>query len=332
MRGRGADEQPGNRFTGVEFEADPEYLEWLHQSGEERANSTEVLNDSSRSVISKNSSPDIPFDYTINPYRGCEHGCSYCYARPSHEFLGFSAGLDFETRIVAKPQAPDLLREALSKKSWQVEHMVMSGVTDPYQPVEKKLEIARGCLMVLSQFRQPVEVITKNYLITRDLDFLRELASVRAVNVRISITTLNAELGRALEPRASEPGRRLKAVEMLSEAGVPVGVNIAPVIPGLNDHELPGIVMAAADAGARWVHYQALRLPGTVAPLFVSWLERHHPNAKSKVLRLIRELREGKLNQSDFHTRFQGRGEVARRLRQLFELSFAQPVAQSKVF
>lgn len=321
MKGRGADEQPVNRFTDTEFEPDPEYLEWLYQLGEDEPPRTKLLTDSSRTVITKNSSPDIEFDYSLNPYRGCEHGCSYCYARPFHEFLGFSAGLDFETKIVAKPDAPELLKAELCKKSWQVSNLVMSGVTDPYQPVEKEQKITRGCLRVLRDFRQPVEVITKNYLITRDLDYLAVLAAVRACRVRISITTLDPALGRILEPRASAPERRLEAVRKLSAAGVPVGVNAAPMIPGLNDHELPAIVKAAKEAGASWIHYLPLRLPGAVAPIFVSWLQRHRPHARDKVVRLIRELRGGKLNQTDFHTRFQGRGEVASRLRQLFEIS-----------
>lgn len=321
MKGRGSHELPPNRFSDQEFEPDPEYLEWLSQQGESDVPRTQVLNDHTRSVITKNSSPDIHFDFSLNPYRGCEHGCSYCFARPSHEYLGFSAGLDFETKIVVKREAPRLLKEELSKKSWQVESLVLSGVTDPYQPIEKELEITRGCLKVLRDFRQPVEVITKNYLITRDIDLLADLASVRACRVRLSITSLDPALSRILEPRASAPERRLEAVRKLSAAGVPVGVNISPVIPGLNDHELPALVKAASGAGAGWVHYIPLRLPGAVASVFVSWLVRHRPHSKGKVLRLVRELRGGKLNQSEFHSRFQGQGEVAERLRRLFEIS-----------
>lgn len=321
MKGRGAEEQPANRFTEVEWEPDAEYLEWLYSQGENEAPRTEILNDASRGVITKNSSPDIEFDYSLNPYRGCEHGCSYCYARPFHEFLGFSAGLDFETKIVVKRNAAELLRLELSKKSWQVRAIVMSGVTDPYQPVEKELRITRGCLEVLNDFRQPVELITKNHLITRDIDLLKPLARFRACRVRISMTSLDPALSRTLEPRASSPQRRLEAVEKLSSAGIPVGVNLSPMIPGLNDHELPSLVTAAAEAGASWVHYLPLRLPGSVGPIFLSWLERHRPNSKEKILRLVRELRGGQLNDNEFHSRFQGKGEVARRLRQLFEIS-----------
>lgn len=321
MKGRGSSQQPINRFTNTELETDPEYLEYLHQTGEASVPSTQVLADSSRSVISRNRSPDIDFTYSLNPYRGCEHGCSYCYARPSHEFLGFSAGLDFETKIIAKPEAPQLLREALSKKSWKGEHLVMSGVTDPYQPKEKELQITRGCLSVAAEFRQPVEIITKNYGVTRDLDLLQRLASYNAASVRISITSLDPKLSRRLEPRASAPERRLQAVARLSEGGVPVGVNVSPVIPGLNDHEVPAIISAAKEAGAQWVHYIPLRLPGAVAEVFLGWLDEFEPNRKDKVVRLVRELRGGRLNQSRFHTRFQGEGEVARRLQQFFDLA-----------
>jgi DNA repair photolyase len=320
MKGRGSSGQPANRFTGIEWEPDPEYLEWLRTVPEDGGLTTETLEDHSKSILSKNSSPDIDFDYSLNPYRGCEHGCAYCYARPSHEFLGFSAGLDFESKIVVKKNAASLLRDELSKKSWGVHRLVMSGVTDPYQPLEKELEITRGCLEVLADFRQPVELITKNYLITRDIDLLERLSRYRACSARISITSLDSELSRILEPRASAPERRLKAVRLLSDAGVPVGVNVSPVIPGLNDHELPAIIAAAAEAGAQWVHYIPLRLPGAVAPIFLSWLEQYKPHSRDKVVRLVKELRGGKLNETAFHSRFQGKGEVASRLRQLFDL------------
>lgn len=319
-KGRGSSAQPENRFTGRVFTPDPEYLEWQYQSGGLERPRTQVSSDGSKTAISKNSSPDIEFDRSLNPYRGCEHGCSYCYARPTHEFLGLSAGLDFETQIIAKPEAPELLKKELSKKSWKRLHLVMSGVTDPYQPVEKELEITRECLRVLADFRQPVEVITKNYLIVRDLDFLTELARHQAVRVRISITTLDSGLANTLEPRASTPLKRFEALTKLAQAGVPVGVNASPIIPGLNDHELPQLMSRAADAGALWGHYIPLRLPGKVAEVFTDWLETHKPNQKLKVLRLVRELRGGKLNQSEFHQRFEGLGEVAKRLRQLYRM------------
>lgn len=320
MKGRGSKEQALNRFATTEHCPDPEYQEWLYQSGELTAPKTELSLDHSKSIISHNSSPDIDFDKSLNPYRGCEHGCSYCYARPTHEYLGFSAALDFETKIVAKLEAPLLLRKELSKKKWDCSYLVMSGVTDPYQPMEKKLQITRGCLEVLSQFRQPVEIITKNFLITRDLEFLSELARHRACRVRISITSLDPALSNILEPRASTPQQRLRAIELLAAQGVPVGVNVAPAIPGLNDHELPAILKAAASAGAQWGSYIPLRLPGNVVPVFTDWLETHKPNVKEKVLRLVKELRQGKLNQAEFHKRFVGQGEVANRLRQLFEI------------
>lgn len=295
--------------------------------------------DASRTVISKNTSPDISFDFSLNPYRGCEHGCSYCYARPSHEYLGYSAGLDFETRIVAKEQAPELLKEELSKKGWQPKFMVLSGVTDPYQPVERELQITRRCLKVLDDFKQPISIVTKNHLVTRDVDHLSRLASVGAAAVQMSVTSLSAELARELEPRASAPYRRLEAITRLRQAEVPVGVMIGPVIPGLNDHEVPAILQAAAEAGAQWARYIPLRLPLAVGPLFVAWLERHRPHARDKILRLVRELRGGKLNDSRFHHRFQGQGEVARRLEQLFKaglrksgLKTEAPVLSSRHF
>ena len=321
FKGRGSTRQPVNRFTQHELIPDPEYLEWLHRSGEELKTPTQLSWDSSKRVISRNLSPDIPFEFSINPYRGCEHGCSYCYARPSHEFLGYSAGLDFETKLVAKRDAAAVLTEELSAPSWDPsKKLVLSGVTDPYQPVEKELELTRSCLKVLAFCRQPVEIITKNYLVTRDLPLLAELAQYEAAAVNLSITTLDPELANKLEPRASTPARRLKAIERLTEAGIPVGVMASPMVPGLNDHELPSILKAAADAGARWAASLPIRLPLAVAPLFLSWLERHYPERRAKVVRLIRELRGGKLNESEFHQRFKGQGEVAKRLQQLFEL------------
>lgn len=319
-KGRGSQEQPVNRFTQHEFQVDPEYLEYLRLSGEDTRVGTEMLDDRSKSVLTHNDSPDIDFEYTLNPYRGCEHGCSYCYARPTHEYLGFSAGLDFETKIVVKREAPQLLREQLSKKNWIPTYLALSGVTDCYQPMEKDLALTRACLRVLADFRQPVEIITKNYLVTRDIDLLQELARFRAVRVRVSITTLDPALSNKMEPRASTPARRLEAISRLSQAGIPVGVNASPMIPGLNDHEMPEILLQAAQAGADWGDYLPVRLPGAVAPVFTAWLREHFPDKESKVLRLIRELRGGLLNQAEFHQRFHGQGEVARRLRQLYNL------------
>jgi DNA repair photolyase len=275
----------------------------------------------------------------LNPYRGCEHGCAYCYARPYHEYLGFSAGLDFESKIVVKHDAPELLEAALSAPRYQPRKLSMSGVTDCYQPVERTLELTRRCLEVLARFRQPVVVITKNALVTRDLDHLGELARHQAVAVYLSITTLDAKLGRVLEPRASSPRARLAAVRALAAAGVPVGVSAAPMIPGLTDHELPDILQAVAEAGGSFATYALVRLPGAVAEVFGGWLERHAPEHKEKVLGRIRETHAGRLNNTTPRERMLGTGPQADSLRQMFRsvcrranLSMKLPEVSTKNF
>lgn len=285
---------------------------------------TRFYRDSSRTIVTENDSPDIPFRYSVNCYRGCEHGCAYCYARPTHEYLGMSAGLDFESKIFVKERAPELLREKLMSRSWQPECIVMSGITDCYQPAERKFELTRRCLEVLSEFRNPVGIITKNQLVTRDLDLLQEMAKEDLAVVYLSITTLDTELGRSLEPRTSSPSGRLQAIEMLSKAGVPVGVNVAPVIPGLTDHELPKILQAAKEAGARFAGYVPLRLPYSVSNIFSEWLEANRPEAAEKVLSQIREMRGGKLNEKDFHTRMRGQGPRAENMQKMFTLFAAR--------
>ena len=251
-RRRGAATNPHNRFERIALEADPEFEAACAADPDEPAPNprTRFYRDPSRSILAKNDSPDVPFDASINPYRGCEHGCSYCYARPGHEYLGFSAGLDFETRILVKERAPELLRGVLAAPSWRPRVVALGGVTDGYQPVERRLGITRGCLEVFAEFRNPVAVVTKSALVTRDIDLLGELARFDAACVLVSITTLDRDLARAMEPRAAPPRRRLATVEALARAGIPVGVMVAPVIPGLTDHEIPAIVAAAARAGA----------------------------------------------------------------------------------
>ncbi len=312
-RGRGAAFNPPSRFERLELE--PEAGE---VAGSTR---TEFLRDASRSVISYNDSPDVGFDASLNPYRGCEHGCSYCYARPTHEYLGFSAGLDFETRILVKEDAPGLLRRELSLPRWKPQVLGLSGVTDPYQPIERRLEITRRCLDVLRELRNPVAVVTKNHLVTRDTDHLAELAHYGAAGVFVSITSLDASLHGAMEPRTSHPERRIQALRELARGGVPTGVLIAPVIPALNDHEIPAIVEAAAAAGAKAASYIMLRLPLVVAPLFEDWLERHYPDRKEKVLNRVRSLRGGRLNEATYGVRMRGRGAIADQVRALFEIS-----------
>src|SRR3954471_3611843 len=256
MPTRGAASNPANRFEKIYLEPDEEW-----NPDEDPLPRTQFFRDRTSTIISYNDSPDVGFEASVNPYRGCEHGCIYCYARPTHEYLGFSSGLEFESKIMVKMEAPKLLREALSSPKWEPKVIAMSGVTDCYQPVERRLKLTRGCLEVLASFRNPVAIITKNHLVTRDVDFLAELAKYDAVAVFISITTLDSELRRVMEPRTSPPSARLAAVKTLAKAGVPVGVLMAPVVPGLTDHEMPALLSAAAEAGARYAGYVTLRLP-----------------------------------------------------------------------
>jgi DNA repair photolyase len=316
IRGRGASHNPANRFDRIHLVPDPGT-----GPDDESPPETLYLRDVSETVIARNDSPDVGFGASINPYRGCSHGCVYCFARPTHEYLGFSAGLDFETRILVKEEAPELLRAELSSRSWTPQVLAMSGVTDPYQPVERRLRLTRRCLEVLAEFRNPVMIITKNHRVTRDADLLRELASFDAAAVFLSVTTLDPELARVMEPRTSTPVRRLAAIETLTKAGVPVGVMVAPVIPALTDHELPSIVAAATAAGARYAGYTVLRLPYGVGPLFERWLEQHFPHRKEKVLNRIREIRGGRLNDPRFGSRLRGAGVHAEHVRTLFQVA-----------
>jgi DNA repair photolyase len=315
LRGRGSAVQPPNRFERLSVAIDEEI------SATEPGPRTQFFQDSARSIISRNESPDIPFSASINAYRGCEHGCAYCYARPYHEYLGFSSGLDFESRILVKTGAAALLRAELSSPKWVPQPLAMSGVTDCYQPVERKLEITRGCLEVLAEFRNPVGIVTKNHLVTRDRDHLSSLAAHDAARVFLSITTLDPTLSSRLEPRASRPAHRLSAIRELANAGIPVGVLVAPVIPGLNEHEIPAIVEAAAAAGARYAGYTILRLPYAVKDIFKAWLETHFPDRVDRVLNRVRDLRGGKLNVSTFGERFRGSGVSADEISRLFTVS-----------
>jgi DNA repair photolyase len=317
VRGRGANINPPNRFEALHYEAE----DWCEPGTESSPVRTQFFKDDSQSVISYNDSPDLGFDTSLNPYRGCEHGCAYCYARPTHEYLGFSAGIDFESRILVKQNAAELLAAELARRSWVPQLLVLSGVTDPYQPIERKLEITRACLRVLADFRNPVAIVSKNHLVTRDCDLLAELAGWNAARVTLSITTLDSSLARILEPRASSSSHRLEAVAKLRDAKIPVGVNIAPIIPGINDHEVPRIAEAAANAGAESAAYTIIRLPLTVAPVFVAWLERHFPERKEKVLNAIRSMRQGRLNTPDFGARMRGDGPLAEQIRLLFRVS-----------
>lgn len=322
IKGRGAAGNPPNRFERSRFEhdldADDGDLDLTP------APATEFLRDASRSIVATNASPDVPFDASVNPYRGCEHGCAYCYARPSHEYLGLSAGLDFETKILVKHEAPELLRKTLTSPRWVPKPVAMSGVTDAYQPVERRLRLTRGCLEVLAEFRNPVTIITKNRLVVRDVDLLSALAAHGAAAGFLSVTTLDARLARRLEPRTSPPKLRLAAVENLASAGIPVGVMIAPVIPGLNEHEIAAIIEAAAGAGARYAGYTPLRLPLSVAPIFEDWLERNVPGKKEKVLNRVKAMRGGRLNDSRFGARMRGQGPFAALIDTVFKSACAR--------
>jgi DNA repair photolyase len=318
IKGRGAAFNPPNRFEALHLE--PLDIGYEDEENRERPR-TVFYKDSSRSVLAKNDSPDVPFNYSLNPYRGCEHGCIYCYARPSHEYLGFSAGLDFETKILVKHDAPELLEEAFKRRSWKPQMVALSGNTDCYQPVERTLQLTRRCLEVFLRYRNPVGIITKNALITRDLDILKELARLDLLLTTISVTSLDAGLLRRMEPRTSAPQKRLETIAELSSNGIPVSVIVAPVIPGLTDEEIPAILKEAAARGASSAAYTILRLPGPVEPLFIEWLERELPGSAAKVLGRIRGMRGGKLSESRFGTRMKGEGEVARTVKQLFDLS-----------
>lgn len=312
---------PPNRFETTHREPDLAHVEWDQEYLEGLAERTvEYLPDASKTIVSENDSPDVGFRYSVNPYRGCQHGCSYCYARPTHEYLGLNAGLDFETKIIVKYDAPALFREFLSRKKWQPEVVVFSGVTDCYQPAERQFKLTRRCLEVALECRQPVGIITKNALVVRDIEILREMAEHRLVHVNVSVTSLDAELARVMEPRTSIPGARLRAIQMLNSANVPVRVMVAPIIPGLNDSEVPAILEAAKSAGAGAAGHVLLRLPFTVRPVFLEWLERTQPLKAQRVTSYIRQARDGKLNDPRWGTRMSGTGPMADQIHEMFEV------------
>ncbi len=316
-RGRGAVGNPESRYA--EHQREPFDDGWPRE--QEAGPRTELAVDTSRTVISRNQSPDIPFDRSINPYRGCEHGCVYCYARPSHAWLGLSPGLDFESRLFYKPDAATLLERELAAPGYRPEVIVLGANTDPYQPVERRLGITRGILQVLSACRHPVAITTKSAGVLRDLDLLSEMASQRLAAVQVSVTTLDAALARRLEPRAASPIRRLETIRAVADAGVPVAVLVSPLIPGLTDADLERVLEAAAEAGATRGGSLLIRLPLEIKELFGDWLETHYPERAAKVLSLIRQCRQGKLNDARFGTRFTGTGPVAELLQRRFDLA-----------
>ena len=318
-KGRGAVANREGRFEKRRIE--PADYGW-DKGGEEEAPprlTTTVTPEKTRTILTRNDSPDIPFDRSINPYKGCEHGCVYCFARPTHSYLGLSPGLDFETKIFSKPRAAELLRQELRRPGYRCEVIALGANTDPYQPAERDLRITRGILEVLREHRHPVAIVTKSSLVLRDLDLLGPMAEKNLSAVFLSITTLDPRLARTMEPRAAAPARRIETIRALSDAGVPVGVLASPMIPGLNDQELERILEAAASAGARTAGTILLRLPHEVKEIFAEWLAEHYPLKAEHVLSLVRQTHGGKLYDSEFGTRMKGSGPYAELLRRRFD-------------
>ena len=318
IKGRGAVSNASGRFEKQRREG---FDDGWDAPIDETRPKTRVQADSSRSVLVSNESPDLPFDRSVNPYRGCEHGCVYCFARPTHAYLGLSPGLDFETRLFSKPDAAALLESALGKPGYVCQPLALGVNTDAYQPVERKLEITRSVLELLQRLRHPVAIVTKSALVERDVDILREMAQDHLVSVNISVTTLDAELARKMEPRAAAPQRRLQTIRALAEAGIPVSVLVAPVIPVLTDAELDSILGAARDAGAQSAGYILLRLPLEVSELFRQWLQTHYPLKAEHVMTRVRDTRGGKDYDSRFGARMRGTGAFADMIAQRFALA-----------
>jgi len=324
---RGAGLNPGNRFEAVRLhvlgeEIDRQWIEQQNEDGSSRRVERQVFFDRTQRIINQvPKTADVPFDWTLNPYRGCEHGCIYCFARPYHEYLGFSCGLDFETKLMAKPDAARLLKQELASPGWKPQPIVMSAITDIYQPIEHKMRIARQCLEVLADCGQPVTTMTKSALVLRDVDLWSRLAGMNAGRVTITLVTLDADLAQKLEPRPSSPAGRLRAIRELTAAGIPVSVNIAPIIPGLTDVELPRILEAISEAGARRAAWVLLRLPYQIKDLFLDWLKRSvHPDRARKVESFIRQASGGKLYRASSPDRRRGRGPLAEQLSQTFDV------------
>lgn len=320
LRGRAASFNPANRYSSQYSEACDDG--WDGDGEPRPAPATRVEFWPAKAIISRNQSPDIPFSQSINPYQGCEHGCIYCYARPSHAYWGYSPGLDFETRLIAKPNAAELLRAELAKPNYQPSVICLGSNTDPYQPIERQQQLTRSILQVMLETRHPVTIISKNALIERDLDLLQPLAEQKLLQVLISLTSMDNELSRHLEPRASSPGARLRAIRQLADAGIPVGVLTAPMIPALNDQYLEEMLTAAREHGAISASYTLLRLPLEVKVLFEQWLQNFYPERVEHVLSLIRQSRDGELNQSNFGQRMRGNGEFASMIAQRFRLAY----------
>ena len=319
IKGRGAQINSANRFSELSIEYEDAFA-----YGDEdnfRSSKTKFLMEHPKKVVNVIKSPDLYNGKSVNPYQGCEHGCVYCYARNTHEYFGYSAGLEFEQNIIVKKNAPELLEKEFKKKSWKVSPILLSGNTDCYQPAEKEFLLTRQLLEICLTYKNPVAIITKNALVLRDIDILKKMADWRLIKVILSVTSLNEELRRNLEPRTVSGIKRLKVLQKLNENGIPCGVNIAPIIPGLNDSEIPAIAKASAEHGASWIGYTVVRLNGSVGLLFEDWIHKTYPNKAEKVLSQIKEMHGGKLNDSQFGRRMRGEGKYAEHIRQLFTLS-----------
>lgn len=321
-KGRGVGSNVESRFDSMSREADREYLDHKMVDGDEKVSpSTKVTIHIAQSIISRNKSPDIPFDQSINPYMGCEHGCVYCYARPTHAYIGLSPGLDFETKIFAKSNAAELVRKELSHPNYVPAHIALGANTDPYQPIERKLGITRDVLKVLAEFQAPVGITTKSALVTRDIDILSQMATKGLARVYMSIGTLDAQLARIMEPRANSPARRLEAIKRLSDAGVPVGVFTSPMIPGLNDKDMERVLEAAANCGAVYASYVILRLPLEVRDIFIEWINEKFPLRAKHVMSLVNQMRQGRDYDARFGSRMRGTGVFADLIDQRFKIT-----------
>ena len=312
--GRGAQEKRNNRFESLKHEESPEFLEYLKKEGESTGVRTTYQKIFPKTIVNKVESPDVGMGYSMNPYQGCEHGCVYCYARNTHEYWGYGAGVDFESRILVKENAPKLLEAFLRKKKWKAVPIILSGNTDCYQPAEKHFEITRDCLKVFLKYRHPVGIITKNAMILRDLDLLKELHKNGLVGVHVSITSLCSKTRRLLEPRTATTAKRLNTIKALSEEGIPVNAMLAPIIPGINSHEIMALAEAVAAVGAQSFGLTVVRLNGAIGDIFTSWLHKALPDRAEKVLSLIKSCHGGTLNDSRFGTRQKGEGAVAEQL------------------
>jgi DNA repair photolyase len=318
FKGRGAQVNTHNKFLKNKYVL--EHIEGLDEPLLENS-ATQLFEENPKKIVSESNSPDLSHMYSINPYQGCEHGCIYCYARNTHEYYGFSAGLDFERKIIVKRNAAELLEQYFNKKNYQPVCILLSGNTDCYQPIERKLKITRSLLQIFLRYRNPVSIITKNNVILRDLDILSELGKMKLVHVNVSITSLNEQLRQKLEPRTVTASGRLAVIQKLTEIGVPVRVMAAPIIPGLNSEEIPAIIKAAADKGALAAGFTIVRLNGSISEIFTDWVHKAFPDRADKVLNMIKACHDGKLNDSDFGRRMSGDGNIAQSIHQLFRMS-----------